>query len=338
MIRASVMGQRTKKRIRPNRTRKRLGRLPPTPEFLKFGSYFHQDVLVLQGTWEAATLDVVASFNGEDRKRLRDFIGTVLESDLSPDELKKLWDLTGSDWYLDGAALRTTLALAHDGLRKGLSRREARMLFLDHLAVVAPTLAEGVAHVRASLDLDIPEGGRHREMGTRNHLLRLGEALFLEVIAVDPEAPPPDRPRWFGLDDAAAVRADWESGRRLRAFVARTNDLDGALARRPGLFGSAMRMSRGALSWRFALRGDGALPMDGLLPCLMDWDAAGHPARAMPDLGARLLAFRLDHPDPEAAAALYREIGLLNPPEIRAGAVFRYTAEIETPAGPRILG
>ena len=78
MIRAAAMGQRTKKRNRPNRTRKRLGRLPPTPEFLRFGGRFHPDILILHGTWEAATLDVVASFNGKDRKRLRDFIGTVL--------------------------------------------------------------------------------------------------------------------------------------------------------------------------------------------------------------------------------------------------------------------
>ena len=211
------------------------------------------------------------------------------------------------------------------------------MLALDHLAIVAPTLAEGVAHVRESLDLDIPEGGRHREMGTRNHLLRLGDALFLEVIAVDTEAPHPGRPRWFGLDDGNGVRADWESGRRLRAFVARTDDLDGAVARRPGLFGRPARMTRGLLAWRFALRDDGALPLDGLAPCPMAWGPEGNPARAMPDLGARLLAFRLDHPDPEAAAALYREIGLIDPPEIREGPVFRYTAEIETPSGPRTL-
>ena len=40
------------------------------------------------------------------------------------------------------------------------------MLQLDHLSVIAPDLAEGVAHARACLDLDIPFGQRHGYMGT----------------------------------------------------------------------------------------------------------------------------------------------------------------------------
>ena len=123
------------------------------------------------------------------------------------------------------------------------------MLTLDHLVIVAPDLAAGVAHVRDGLGVDMPEGGRHREMATRNHLLRLGPATFLEVIAVDATAAPPGRPRWFGLDDGVRVRADWEAGRRLRGWVARTGDLDGLLGRHPGLFGDALAVSRGALRW-----------------------------------------------------------------------------------------
>ena len=75
------------------------------------------------------------------------------------------------------------------------------MLKLDHLTVIAPSLAEGVAHVRACLDLDVPFGQRHAYMGTHNHLLRLGDAVYLEIVALDPGAPPPGRPRWFGLDE-----------------------------------------------------------------------------------------------------------------------------------------
>ncbi|WP_142585151.1 hypothetical protein [Methylobacterium symbioticum] len=62
----------------------------------------------------------ISVFRGEDRRRLRDFIGQVLESDLSPDELSKLWGLTRSDWRFDPRSLRIILALAHDRLRKGL--------------------------------------------------------------------------------------------------------------------------------------------------------------------------------------------------------------------------
>jgi hypothetical protein len=211
------------------------------------------------------------------------------------------------------------------------------MLALDHLVVVAPDLAEGVAHVRTCLGLDMPEGGRHREMGTRNHLLRLGETVFLEVIAVDPEAPIPARPRWFGLGDAVQVRADWECGRRLRGFVARTDELDGLLVAHRTLLGNAATMTRGPLSWRFALRADGAWPADGAAPCAMDWGPRGSPAETMPDLGARLEDIVLAHPDPADVAALHAVLGLVDPPRVVPGPLPRYTARIATPSGPRIL-
>ena len=210
------------------------------------------------------------------------------------------------------------------------------MLTLDHLVIVAPDLAAGVAHVRDCLGLTMPEGGRHREMGTRNHLLRLGEALFLEVIAIDPEAAAPPRARWFGLSDPGRVRADWDSGRRLHGFVARTDDLDRLLAAHGEQFGAAARMTRGALTWRFAVRPDGAWPEDGALPCPMTWGEGPHPAAAMPDLGCRLAGLTLTHPDPDRIAALHRTLGLADAPAVRAGA-FGYRAEIATPGGLRVL-
>lgn len=211
------------------------------------------------------------------------------------------------------------------------------MLTLDHLAVVAPDLAEGVAHVRDCLGLTMPEGGRHREMGTRNHLLRLGDATFLEVIAVDPEAPVPTRARRFGLGDAAQVRADWDSGRRLRGFVARTDDLDGVLAAYDALLGQAATMTRGALAWRFGVRPDGAWPADGAVPYVMDWGPHGNPAASMPDLGARVEAIVLTHPEPDGVAALHAALGLADPPKLVKGPGPRWSARITTPSGARIL-
>ncbi|MCR0982898.1 VOC family protein [Roseomonas populi] len=210
-------------------------------------------------------------------------------------------------------------------------------LLLDHLVVVAPGLEEGVAHVRECLGIEMAPGGAHPEMGTHNRLLRLGEDAFLEVIAIDPTAPAPGRPRWFGLDDTAARRADWEEGRRLRAWVARTGDLDPLLARRGALLGEAVSVSRGDRRWRFALRPDGALPAGGALPCIIDWGSRGCPAPAMPDQGARLASFTLDHPDPASVRDLHQGIGLSGAPLLRPGPGPRLQAVIDTPAGPRTL-
>ncbi|MDF1855396.1 MAG: VOC family protein [Pseudooceanicola sp.] len=70
----------------------------------------------------------------------------------------------------------------------------------DHLVVIAATLAAGLDHVERQIGLRLPPGGAHPLMGTHNHLIRLGESGFLEVIAPDPDAAPPSRPRWFELD------------------------------------------------------------------------------------------------------------------------------------------
>lgn len=79
-------------------------------------------------------------------------------------------------------------------------------LEIDHLVVGAATLEEGVAHVCALLGVRedaFSPVGRHARYGTHNRCLGLEGGVYLEVIAVDPQAPPPPQPRWFGLDDPA---------------------------------------------------------------------------------------------------------------------------------------
>lgn len=207
----------------------------------------------------------------------------------------------------------------------------------DHLTVIAPSLAIGAEHVRAQLGTDMPAGGKHPQMGTHNLLLRLGDDLFLEVIAVDPDAPRPGRPRWFGLDDHHAVQSAWDSGCRLRGWVARTDDFDGVLSCHGDLLGYKTQVSRGGRSWLFSVPADGALPGDGIAPSLIDWGARGSPAPAMPDLGMRLLSFRIEHPEPERVTQLYARLGIVDPPKVQKGAVLRFSATIATPAGPREL-
>jgi hypothetical protein len=208
------------------------------------------------------------------------------------------------------------------------------MLSLDHLTVIAPTLADGVAHVHACLGVDVPFGTHHPDMGTYNHRLRLGEDVYLEIIAVDPEAPVPAGPRWFGLGDAAAVRADWAEGRRLRTWVARTTDMNATLAAHAHLLGGDFRLGQVA---RFSLLPDGRLPMNGLLPSVIDRGGGGSPAAGMADLGMRLVSFALEYPAPDEIAVAYASLAVRDAPRVRAGPRPRYVATIDTPDGPRTL-
>ena len=211
------------------------------------------------------------------------------------------------------------------------------MLRLDHLTVIAPTLAEGVAHVRACLDLDVPFGQHHRYMGTHNHLLQLGDGVYLEIVALDPEGEAPGRARWFGLDDQRQVRADWEEGRRLRGWVARTDAIDTVLAGRGGVLGRKVALPANGPAFDFAIPDDGALPLDGAVPSVIDRRGKPRSMAAIADLGARLRGFCLAHPEPGPIAALYRELAVEGAPALILGPRLRYHAQIETQAGLRQL-
>jgi hypothetical protein len=211
------------------------------------------------------------------------------------------------------------------------------MLTLDHLTVIAPTLADGVAHVRHCLDLDVPFGQRHGYMGTHNHLLQLGGTTYLEIVALDPDGVHPGRARWFGLDDQKQVRRDWDAGRRLRGWVARTDAIDNILEGREAIFGRKVGLPTDAPVFDFAIPDDGSLPWGGAVPSIIDRRGKPRSMASMADLGARLRGFSLEHPEAEAIAALLQELGTDREPIVSHGPELRYRAQIETPAGLREL-
>ncbi|WP_246522870.1 VOC family protein [Neoroseomonas eburnea] len=211
------------------------------------------------------------------------------------------------------------------------------MLWLDHLTVIAPTLAEGVDHVRACLDLDVPFGQRHAYMGTYNHLMQLGDTAYLEIVALDPDADRPGRRRWFGLDDRQKVRRDWDAGYRLRGWVARTDDIDRVINGREAIFGRKVALPPVESSFDFAIPDDGSLPLDGAAPSIIDRRGKPRSMASMADLGARLRRFSLEHPDPEVVVSLLRKLAVDRPPVVTQGAEQRYRAQVDTPGGLREL-
>lgn len=199
---------------------------------------------------------------------------------------------------------------------------------LDHITVVSADLAEGVRHVEDALGVSVPPGGSHVQMATHNCLMRLGQGLFLEIVAPNPGAPAPGRPRWFGLDAPGPVR--------LGTWVVGVPDLDTALVSYP-VAGRAEPITRGALRWRISVPPDGSLPMDGVFPTLIEWPLGPHPADTMPDLGCRLTMLRIGHPDITPVESFARDTLADDRLSFARSSDSGLVAEIETPAGKRLL-
>jgi len=200
---------------------------------------------------------------------------------------------------------------------------------IDHLVVTAASLEEGVEYVRRELGVTPQSGGEHVRMGTHNCLLRLGDKLYLEVIAPDPGAPPPGRPRWFQLDEPESVRAP-----RLATWVARCDYIH-ALA--PASLGKIETMSRGSFRWLITTPEDGKLPLQGIAPTLIQWLSESHPADTLQDLGCSLVGFEGFHPRPESVTGVLESIGFEGAFPVSMGDAPRLAAQIGTPGGPRRL-
>ena len=173
---------------------------------------------------------------------------------------------------------------------------------LDHLVIGAASLDQGVAWARATLGVEPAAGGTHAAMSTHNRLIAIGAPAFprryLEIIAIDPQAPPPGRARWFDLD-RPEVQARLARGPVLLHWVARCIDVRAAcraladidIDRGPVL--AAQRSSpHGVLRWQISVRADGQRLFDGALPTLIEWGEV-HPAESLPESGLRLESLHL---------------------------------------------
>jgi len=207
---------------------------------------------------------------------------------------------------------------------------------LDHLVVAAATLEQGEDYVESRIGVRPQRGGKHVAMGTHNSVLRIGQGVYLEVIAIDPEATAPKRPRWFELD-RLVMQATLRVSPRLIHWVARCTDIDAARRASPVDPGPVHAMSRGEFRWRITIPDDGRLPGAGVLPTLIEWADARHPADAMPDAGVRLVALAAAHPEPAAMRAALAALGLGDALQISFAAAPRLAAMLRTPRGPATL-
>ena len=198
---------------------------------------------------------------------------------------------------------------------------------VDHLVYATPDLNAGIDAIERLLGVRATPGGQHPGQGTRNALVALGEATYLEIIGPDPEQPKPERPRNFGIDNLKASR--------LVAWVAKGTQLEQLAhdAEKSGvklgevISGRRQRPDGVVLSWRYTDPRN--VIADRLIPYFIDWGASPHPARTAA-AGASLISLRAQHPDAARVRLMLDRLGLDLP--VQAGP---QPALIATLSGPK---
>lgn len=199
---------------------------------------------------------------------------------------------------------------------------------VDHLVYATPDLNRGVEEIEKLLGVRATAGGQHPGRGTRNALLALGPTTYLEILAPDPEQPPPKQSRPFGLDGLKKSKlvAWFVNGRdleRLRGDAVRKGVPLGEVKS-----GSRRRPDGVQLFWQFT---DPWAPVaDGIVPLFIDWGGSPHPASSAAK-GATLVSLRAEHPDVRGVRAMLRHLGLDLP--VKQGQSPALIAVIEGPRG-----
>jgi hypothetical protein len=191
------------------------------------------------------------------------------------------------------------------------AHRSPSALKLDHLVIAARTLEEGEQFIVTTFGVPTSGGGAHPLMRTHNRLLNLWGGAYLEVIAIDPDAPAVDAPRarLYALDDPALQRRI-ESGPQLVHWVAqveRPKLLARWQAQYPERIAPVVPMTRGSNTWGLTVPDDGAFPAwqgagDGVAPSLIQWDTPLHPSSTLPETGIALRSLTGFHPRAETIA------------------------------------
>jgi hypothetical protein len=180
-------------------------------------------------------------------------------------------------------------------------------VLIDHLVYATPDLDLGVDRIERLFGIRATPGGQHPGAGTRNALIALGPAVYLEIVGPDREQPAPVQPRWFRIDELDAPR--------LVAWAAKSNDiaLTSNAARQSGIqlgdavAGSRRRADGVLLAWRYT--DPRTSVANGIIPFFIDWGTTPHPSGSAAQ-GASLQSLRAEHPDPEPVRRIARQLGL----------------------------
>ena len=198
---------------------------------------------------------------------------------------------------------------------------------LDHLVYTVPDLARGVGDLGERLGAQPLPGGSHPAWRTRNAILPLGPASYLEIIGPDPDAAAP-APAIFSIASLTAPRlATWAAKSADLARLTERARSHGVDLGAPGA-GRRIQPDGTVLAWE--LTDPFALRAGGVLPFFIHWRGEAHPASAGPPL-VSLVSLRAEHPDAAAVGTQLRALELEL--DVAPGPAPALLATLRTPRG-----
>ena len=204
---------------------------------------------------------------------------------------------------------------------------------IDHIVYGVPDLNEGIKYIEEFFGVTPSIGGKHLSKGTKNALLNLGDACYLEILTVDRENREFTGNRWMGIDSIDSPRIiRWAlksedintDSRTLSVHSSEHGVIEG---------GSRQTTDGRLLQWQMTLPTTSA--QVDVLPFITDWSkSASHPTDALEE-HCRLQRIVLSHPSPSTLQKILFNLGL--DVEIDQNDAEQIAIQVETPNGLIIL-
>jgi hypothetical protein len=201
---------------------------------------------------------------------------------------------------------------------------------LDHFMYAGRDLGELVSGFESMSGVAAGIGGSHPGLGTRNALASLGDDVYLELIAPDPEQHVAGS--WGELFRTFATP-------RIFTYIVRAQHLEGirSVLAAEGIASDLIAASRktpagATLKWRLLLPREN--PFGDYIPKFIDWLDTPHPGSTSVK-GCTLGAFEIGHPDALRLGSILG-VARVDMPVVRADRPC-FRAQLRTPKGLLIL-
>ncbi len=173
---------------------------------------------------------------------------------------------------------------------------------IDHIVYTVPNLEEAKDQFQQQRGVRPTFGGYQATQGTKNAIVNLGDACYLEFLTIDEENHDVPPPHWMGVDLIATPKITrWSlksSDLKNDSEVLRNyNDSMGVVK------GGQREMTNGKLlTWEMSM--PLAEPEVEIIPFLTDWQHSDtHPSEQLPEQ-CHLLRIGATHPNPESLYAV----------------------------------